>query len=94
MQVDAYIRQVMGLPPREQQQQPPAAAVAAPADTADPSEGNGRRNRGTVQAEQVGVLDLASTCMPSGSCHCFACRLTRAAVTVRFRRFTAVAVCF
>jgi hypothetical protein len=55
LQVDAYIRQVNGLPPREPPQQPRAAAAAAPADTAEPSEGNGRRNRGTVQAEQVGA---------------------------------------
>lgn len=53
LQVDAYIRQLLGLPPREPQPPPRAAAAAAPADTAEPSEGNGRRNRGTVQAEQV-----------------------------------------
>uniref|UniRef100_A0A383VNB0 Bromo domain-containing protein n=1 Tax=Tetradesmus obliquus TaxID=3088 RepID=A0A383VNB0_TETOB len=51
MEVDAYIRQLLGLPPREPQPPPRAAAAAAPADTAEPSEGNGRRNRGTVQAE-------------------------------------------
>jgi hypothetical protein len=61
LQVDAYIRQVNGLPPREPPQPRAAAAAAAPADTAEPSEGNGRRNRGTVHAEQVG----SAGCMPA-----------------------------
>lgn len=61
LQVDAYIRQLNGLPPREPPQQVQAAAVAAPADTAEPSEGNARGNRGTVQAEQV----RSAGCMPA-----------------------------
>lgn len=56
--MDAYIREVMGLPPREQQQsqrQPVRqAAGAAAIDTLDGSEDVGqKRNKGTVKAEQV-----------------------------------------
>lgn len=56
MEVDAYIREVNGLPPREQQQnqqQPAGQPAAAPTETIDGSDGaNLKRNRGTVKADQ------------------------------------------
>jgi hypothetical protein len=45
--VDAYIRQVKGMPPREL-----PARRNAPAAT-EPSDGDGMRSRGVVRAEQV-----------------------------------------
>eukprot|EP00878_Enallax_costatus_P020012 GHUV01021139.1.p1 GENE.GHUV01021139.1~~GHUV01021139.1.p1 ORF type:complete len:423 (+),score=99.73 GHUV01021139.1:240-1508(+) len=59
MEVDAYIREVLGLPPREQQQNQPRqnqqeATAAAATETLDASEDAGRkRNRGTVKVDQV-----------------------------------------
>lgn len=81
VQVDAYIREVMGLPPREQHQhQQPgmqAAPVAAATDTLDGSEDAGRkRNKGTVKAEQVSLMqahnrwDACFGYRGSGLCGC------------------------
>jgi hypothetical protein len=87
MQVDTYIRQLNGLPPREQQQQARAAAVAAPTDTADPSEGNARRNRGTVQAEQVRQQWL----LHASGCYCTSVQV--GSTWVRCEQLTATAWC-